>query len=120
MIPRTSISPLFTSGPLSADEVSYAYVLWKFSYQFLNRFAAEYDAIAQVINLILYFNIIMANKIQALRKDIKAKNMLATMKARLMKDTFTEARVREAIMLYPGLIKVDNIYLLVAAVYLTS
>jgi len=88
VIPRTSITPLFTSGPLSADEVTYAYVLWKFSYQFLNRFAAEYDAIAQ-----------------ALRKDIKAKNMLATMKSRLMKDTFTEARVREAIMLYPGLIK---------------
>lgn len=88
VLPRTSITPLFTTGPLSAEEVTYAYVLWKFSYQFLNRFAVEYDAIAQ-----------------ALRKDVKAKNMLATMKSRLMKDTFTESRVREAIMLYPGLIK---------------
>jgi hypothetical protein len=39
---------LFTGGPLSFEEVTYAYVLWKFSYQFLNRFAVEYDAIAQV------------------------------------------------------------------------
>lgn len=31
--------------------------------------------------------------------------MLVTMKARLMKDTFTEARVREAIIQYPALIK---------------
>lgn len=88
VLPRTSLTPLFTSGQLNAEEVTYAYVLWKFSYQFLNRFAAEYDAITQ-----------------ALRKDVKAKNMLATMKARLMKDTFTEARVREAIMQYPALIK---------------
>jgi glutamate dehydrogenase len=88
VLPRTSLTSMFTEGPLSAEEVTYAYVLWKFSYQFLNRFAAEYDVIAQ-----------------ALRKDVKAKNMLATMKSRLMKDTFTESRVREAIMLYPALIK---------------
>jgi glutamate dehydrogenase len=88
VLPRTSLTPLFTVGQLNPDEVTYAYVLWKFSYQFLNRFAAEYNAITQ-----------------ALRKDMKAKNMLATMKSRLMKDTFTEARVREAIMQYPPLIK---------------
>jgi glutamate dehydrogenase len=88
VLPRTSITPLFTTGQLQPDEVTYAYVLWKFSYQFLNRFAAEYNAITQ-----------------ALRKDMKAKNMLATMKSRLMKDTFTEARVREAVMQYPALIK---------------
>lgn len=88
VLPRTSLSPLFTSGALKSDEAIYAYVLWKFSYQFLNRFAAEYNSITQ-----------------ALRKDVKAKNMLATMKSRLMKDTFTEARVREAIMQYPNLIR---------------
>lgn len=54
MLPRTGLSSLFISGELNAQEVSYAYVAWKFAYQFLNRYATEYAAIAQVRSLLLY------------------------------------------------------------------
>jgi len=88
VLPRTGLSSLLISHQLSVQEVTYAYVAWKFAYQFLNRYATEYAAIAQ-----------------ALGKDPAIQSMLAQLKTRLTKDTFTEGRVRDAVLQYPGLIK---------------
>lgn len=88
VLPRTGLSPLFVSAQLNVQEVSYAYVGWKFAYQFLNRYATEYAAIAQ-----------------ALGTDPATQAMLAQLRTRLAKDTFTEGRVKDSIMQYPQLIK---------------
>eukprot|EP01111_Echinosteliopsis_oligospora_P014812 TRINITY_DN5681_c1_g1_i1.p1 TRINITY_DN5681_c1_g1~~TRINITY_DN5681_c1_g1_i1.p1 ORF type:complete len:630 (-),score=158.98 TRINITY_DN5681_c1_g1_i1:162-2051(-) len=88
ILPRSSLTPLLTTNQLSAEEVAYAYVGWKFAYQFLNRYATEYAAI-----------------VNALSKDTVATSMFAQLRSRLTKDTFTEGRVKEAIMLCPSLIK---------------
>ncbi|EGG19619.1 NAD+ dependent glutamate dehydrogenase [Cavenderia fasciculata] len=88
VLPRTSLTSLFLSHQLSFPEVTYAYVGWKFAYQFLNRYATEYSALAQAIG-----------------DDSTKQSMLAQLKTRLSKDTFTEGRVRDAIMQYPELIR---------------
>ncbi|KYQ88330.1 NAD+ dependent glutamate dehydrogenase [Tieghemostelium lacteum] len=89
VLPRTSLTPLFLSHHLSFPEVTYAYVGWKFAYQFLNRYATEYSALAQSIG-----------------DDSAKQSMLAQLKTRLSKDTFTEGRVRDAILQYPTLVQV--------------
>jgi len=88
VLPRTSLTSLFLTHQLSFPEVTYAYVGWKFAYQFLNRYATEYSALAHAIG-----------------DDSTKQSMLAQLKTRLSKDTFTEGRVRDAIMQYPDLIK---------------
>ncbi|GAM20879.1 hypothetical protein SAMD00019534_040540 [Acytostelium subglobosum LB1] len=88
VLPRTSLTPLFLSHQLSFPEVTYAYVAWKFAYQFLNRYATEYSALAQAIG-----------------DDPAKQSMLAQLKTRLSKDTFTEGRVRDAIVQFPELVK---------------
>ncbi|KAM9956355.1 hypothetical protein ACTFIR_003068 [Dictyostelium discoideum] len=89
VLPRTSLTPLFLSHQLSFPEVTYAYVCWKFAYQFLNRYATEYSALAAAIG-----------------DDSTKQSMLAQLKTRLSKDTFTEGRVRDAVLQYPELIKI--------------
>nr|AOE43328.1 glutamate dehydrogenase 2 [Rostrostelium ellipticum] len=88
VLPRTSLTPLFLSHQLSFPEVTYAYVGWKFAYQFLNRYATEYSALAQAIG-----------------DDATKQAMLAQLKTRLSKDTFTEGRVRDALLQYPELVR---------------
>ncbi|EGC37734.1 NAD+ dependent glutamate dehydrogenase [Dictyostelium purpureum] len=89
VLPRTSLTSLFLTHQLSFPEVTYAYVCWKFAYQFLNRYATEYSALAAAIG-----------------DDSTKQSMLAQLKTRLSKDTFTEGRVRDAVVQYPELIKV--------------
>ncbi|EFA75301.1 NAD+ dependent glutamate dehydrogenase [Heterostelium album PN500] len=88
VLPRTSLTPLFLSHQLSFPEVTYAYVGWKFAYQFLNRYATEYSALSAAIG-----------------DDSTKQAMLAQLKTRLSKDTFTEGRVRDALLQYPELVK---------------
>ncbi|GAM27950.1 hypothetical protein SAMD00019534_111260 [Acytostelium subglobosum LB1] len=88
VLPRTSLTPLFHSHQLSFPEVTYAYVGWKFAYQFLNRYATEYSSLAAAIG-----------------DDSSKQSLLAQLKTRLSKDTFTEGRVRDALLQYPELVK---------------
>ena len=41
VLPKTSLTPLLSQGKLSVQQVSYAYVAWKFAFHFLNRDTAE-------------------------------------------------------------------------------
>eukprot|EP01113_Clastostelium_recurvatum_P036530 TRINITY_DN521_c0_g2_i3.p1 TRINITY_DN521_c0_g2~~TRINITY_DN521_c0_g2_i3.p1 ORF type:complete len:1046 (+),score=339.58 TRINITY_DN521_c0_g2_i3:67-3138(+) len=88
VLPRTSLTPLFQAHTLSAQEVAFAYVGWKFAYTFLNRYSTEYAALAS-----------------ALGDDPAKQALLAQLKTRLVKDTFTEARVLEAVKNNTDLIK---------------
>nr|AOE43332.1 glutamate dehydrogenase 2 [Coremiostelium polycephalum] len=88
VLPRTSLTSLFLTHQLSFPEVTYAYVGWKFAYQFLNRYSTEYSALAHAIG-----------------DDSTKQSMLAQLKTRLSKDTFTEGRVRDAVMQYPDLVR---------------
>eukprot|EP01133_Synstelium_polycarpum_P011640 gene11640-13590_t len=88
VLPRTSVTSLFLTHQLSFPEVTYAYIGWKFAYQFLNRYSTEYSALAHAIG-----------------DDSSKQSMLAQLKTRLSKDTFTEGRVRDAVMQYPELVK---------------
>jgi glutamate dehydrogenase len=88
VLPRTSLTPLFRNGKLTAPEVVYAYAGWKFVHQFLTRFSDEYNSLANAVSdnpVLLGF--------------------LNTMKNRLSKDTFTEPRILDTIFRHPELIK---------------
>lgn len=88
VLPRTSLTPLFQQGQLSAQEVVYAYACWKFAHQFLTRYREQYVTLAT-----------------ALGGDPVRLGLLAELKHRLAKDTFTEDRILETIERQPGLIK---------------
>ncbi|MBK8481730.1 MAG: NAD-glutamate dehydrogenase [Proteobacteria bacterium] len=87
-LPRTSLTPLFQQGRLSAPEVVYAYACWKFAHQFLTRYREQYVSLAT-----------------ALGGDPIRLGLLAELKHRLTKDTFTEDRILETLERQPGLIK---------------
>ncbi|MBK04146.1 MAG: hypothetical protein CL920_34170 [Deltaproteobacteria bacterium] len=88
VLPRTSVTPLFREGKLSAQEAVYAYAGWKFAHQFLTRYNQEYIALARKF-----------------RDDPIGLGLLNQFKHRLNKDSFTEGRIAETIFRYPELIK---------------
>jgi glutamate dehydrogenase len=88
VLPRTSLTPLFRQGKLSAQEVVYAYAAWKFAHQFLTRYSEEYATLAG-----------------AFADDPVRLGLLTQLKQRLSKDTFTEDRIYEVILQYPALVK---------------
>ena len=48
-LPRTSLTPLLHQGLLSAQEVAYAYVSWKFVYTFASRMTQEFASLTAII-----------------------------------------------------------------------
>ena len=99
-LPRTSLTSLFRSGKLTAQEVTYAYVALRFACQFLTRYRETYAALAP-----------------AFRDDPVKLGLLGRMRQRLSKDTFTQERVTETIRAFPEAIKLlykdfhDNHYI---------
>lgn len=88
VLPRTALTPLFRQGKLSAQQVVYAYSVWKFAHQFLSRYTDEYLTLAS-----------------AFRDDPARMGLLTQLKHRLSKDTFTEDRIYETIFKHTGLVK---------------
>jgi glutamate dehydrogenase len=88
VLPRTSLTPLFQRGELTAQEVIYAYAALKFACQFLTRYVEEYASLAP-----------------AFRDDPVRLGLLNQLKHRLSKDTFTHERVFETIVSYPKIVK---------------
>ncbi len=87
VLTRTSLTPLFQENKLSAQEVVYAYAGWKFTHQFLTRYAKEYHFLSRAFD-----------------KDPESLGLLTKMKQRLVKDTFTEGRICDTIFEYHELI----------------
>jgi glutamate dehydrogenase len=88
LLPHSSLTPLFREGQLTAQEVAYAYAGWKFAHQFLTRYSDVYAQLSQ-----------------AFASDPHRRGLLAQLKHRLSKDTFTEDRIFETIVTFPRQIK---------------
>ena len=88
VLPRTGLTPLFRRGKLSAQEVVYAYAVWKFAHQFMVRYSREYQLLAP-----------------AFADDPFRLGLLSQFKRRLSKDAFTEARIFETIVRHLELVK---------------
>lgn len=88
ILPRTSLTPLFEDGKLTAQEVVYAYAGWKFAYHFLNRQPEEYNTLRN-----------------ALKSDEDKLQKLIALKRKLRSEVANEPRILEVIFNYPQLIK---------------
>lgn len=88
LLPHSSLTPMFRAGQLTAQEVAYAYAGWKFAHQFLTRYSDVYAQLSQ-----------------AFADDPHRRGLLAQLKHRLSKDTFTEDRIFETIVSFPEQIK---------------
>jgi len=80
MLPRTSITKLFLDRVYSAQETMYALSAAAFTHQFLTVLTDEYRTIAK-----------------ALKDQPEARGTLDLINMRLIKDTFSEARIAQAV-----------------------
>jgi glutamate dehydrogenase len=86
--PENELSPLIRENTLSAHEAFYARSAWKFTHQFLSSFNLEYISIRNVLRD---------------RPDLM--DTLNTLRLKLVKDTYTEARIIRSIFDHPEFIK---------------
>lgn len=81
VIPESPISRLFREGKLNAREVVFGVSAWSFAHQFLTGYNEEYLRLAD-----------------ALKGSPELLGILRTLRTKLVKDTYTEARVWEAFL----------------------
>jgi glutamate dehydrogenase len=81
--------PLLQTGVLSAEECVYAYVGYKFAFQFLNRMGSEYYALRSFLDM----------------KNEQHAALMAALRRRLTDLTFTEASILESITEQPAMVK---------------
>ncbi|UCE06936.1 MAG: NAD-glutamate dehydrogenase, partial [bacterium] len=86
--PENELSPLIRRNTLSVHEAFYARGAWKFTHQFLSSFNLEYMALKEVLKD---------------RPDLI--DILSTLRTRLVKDAYTEARIVQTIFDFPEKIK---------------
>ncbi len=86
--PENELSPLIRKNTLSVHEAFYARGAWKFTHQFLSSFNAEYMALWEELKD---------------RPDLV--DILDTLRTRLVKDSYTESRIVQAIFHHPETIK---------------
>ncbi len=86
--PENELSPLIRKNILSVHEAFYARGAWKFTHQFLSSFNVEYMALMQELKD---------------RPDLI--DILDTLRTRLVKDSYTEARIVQTIYSHPEMIK---------------
>lgn len=79
VIPESPLSLLFREGKLTAQETVFGVSAWSFSHQFLTGFNEEYLRLAE-----------------ALKDSPELLGILRNLKTKLVKDTYTEARVWDA------------------------
>ena len=97
VLPRTSLSDLFyPAGGLSAPQLAYAYVIWKFAHQFLNSFNDE-----EVLTL---------NNSLSTSENATLKGVFSKMRQSIKRDVMTEDRVKDVVYDYLDIIKLlfDN------------
>lgn len=86
--PENELSPLIRKNILSVHEAFYARGAWKFTHQFLSSFNLEYMALMEELKD---------------RPDLI--DILSTLRIRLVKDSYTEARIVQTIFNHPDMIK---------------
>lgn len=86
--PENETSPLVRKNILSAHEAFYAASAWKFTHQFLSSFNLEYVALNDV-----------------LKDRPELVDILSTLRTRVVKDAYTEARILRTIFDYPDEVK---------------
>ncbi len=86
--PENELSPLIRKNTLSVHEAFYAASAWKFTHQFLSSFNLEYMALTEV-----------------LKDRPELLDILSTLRTRLVKDSYTEARILRTIFNFPAEIK---------------
>lgn len=84
VIPKSSLSSLFGEGQLSAQETVFGVSAWSFARQFLTGFNEEYLRLSR-----------------ALEDSPELLGILREMKTKLVKDTYTEQRVWDALANHP-------------------
>ena len=80
MLPQDAITKLFTAGVFAAQPTMYATSAAAFTNQFITALTEEYTSLSR-----------------ALKDQPEAKGILDKMKLRLVKDTFTEARIAQTV-----------------------
>ena len=81
VIPESPLSSLFREGKLNAQETVFAVSAWSFAHQFLSGYNEEYLRLAE-----------------ALKDSPELLGILRTLKTKLVKDTYTEARVWDSLL----------------------
>lgn len=81
VIPESPLSPLFRDGKLSAQETVFGVAAWTFAYQFLTEYDEEYVAL-----------------VEALKDDPEMVGLLRTLRRKLAKGSYDEARVWDALV----------------------
>jgi glutamate dehydrogenase len=81
VIPESPLSTLFREGKLTAQETVFAVSAWSFAHQFLTGYNEEYLRLAE-----------------ALKDSPELLGILRNLKTKLVKDTYTEARVWDAFL----------------------
>ncbi|MBM3284394.1 MAG: hypothetical protein FJY81_00815, partial [Candidatus Aminicenantes bacterium] len=81
VIPESPLSRLFREGKLNAQETVFAVSAWSFAHQFLTGYNEEYLRLAE-----------------ALKDSPELLGILRTLRTKLVKDTYTEARVWDAFL----------------------
>ncbi|RYG47820.1 hypothetical protein EON67_08195 [archaeon] len=92
VLPRTSVSPLLMQGVLSAQEVAYAYAVWKFSFHFMNRLSGEMNALT---------NIIHASNTP---RQAEALALVSKLCKHVQSHAFTESQILDAIFRNPSIV----------------
>jgi glutamate dehydrogenase len=87
MLPENPITKLFLDEVYSAQQVMYAISASSFAHQFMTVLTEEYLSL---------------NK--ALKDQPEAKGILDTLKMRLIKDTFSESRIAQAVLEHPKIV----------------
>ncbi|MEW5900192.1 MAG: NAD-glutamate dehydrogenase domain-containing protein, partial [Acidobacteriota bacterium] len=84
VIPESPLSALFREGKLSAQETVFGVSAWSFAHQFLTGYNEEYLRLAE-----------------AVRDSPELLGILRNLKTKLVKDTYTEQRVWDALIENP-------------------
>ena len=98
-IPQNKFQGHFACGALSLQESIYAHCVWNFVQQFLNRLGSEYTSLAAVLD----------------PDNSSHAEILAKLKKRLRRETFTPEYILEIINRYPTLVR--DLYLAFASTH---
>jgi len=88
VIPESPLSPLFRNGKLNAQETVFGVSAWSFAHQFLTEYNEEYTKLLKV-----------------LKDSPELLGLTGTLKTKLAKETYDEARIWEALVNHHQLLK---------------
>jgi glutamate dehydrogenase len=95
VLPKTSITPLLSSGVISAQEAAYSYCAWKFVYHFITRMSTELNTLVSILK----------SASTALGgKHADAMSLVSKLRKNVQSHSFTESQILDVIFSYPDII----------------